>query len=161
MIASAKDKLTALVEPVVAEAGFELVDLEYQKESGHWVLRLFIDRPGGVTLDDCARVSERVSAFLDEADPIPHHYLLEVSSPGVNRTLRKEEDFLRFRGRQVTVRTFAPLEGRRRFRGELAGLEDGLVLVQEGNVLWRIPREAVAKARLEVDWSGRTKGNEH
>lgn len=153
MAETAKDRLTALLEPVVEQAGYELVDLEYQKESGHWVLRLFIDRPQGITLDDCELVSQRVGAYLDEADPIPHSYLLEVSSPGVNRVLRKDNDFARFRGRLVSVRTYAPVEGRRQFRGELEGLEEGFVLVREGETLWRIPRGAVAKARLEAEWS--------
>ncbi|MCR4418936.1 MAG: ribosome maturation factor RimP [Clostridia bacterium] len=151
MTERAKDKLTALLEPVVEETGYELVDLEYQKESGHWVLRLFIDRPEGITLDDCEAVSERVGRYLDEVDPIPHRYFLEVSSPGVNRTLRKDRDFERFRGQKVWVRTYGPVEGRRQFRGQLQGLEAGCVLVREGDMVWRIPREAVAKARLEAE----------
>lgn len=152
MAETTKDKLTALLEPVVEKAGYELVDLEYQRESGHWVLRLFIDRPQGITLDDCELVSQRVGACLDEVDPIPHSYLLEVSSPGINRVLRKDNDFIRFRGQLVSVRTYAPVEGRRQFRGELEGLVDGFVLVREGETVWRIPRGAVAKARLEAKW---------
>ncbi|MGB9886355.1 MAG: ribosome maturation factor RimP [Moorellales bacterium] len=146
-----KDRLTAILEPVVEASGYELVDLEYQKESGRWVLRLFIDGPEGITLDDCEKVSERVGRYLDELDPIPHRYFLEVSSPGINRSLRKDKDFERFRGQPISVRTFAPVEGRRQFRGELGGLESGCVLVREGDTLWRIPREVVAKARLEAE----------
>lgn len=150
MTDAARDRLTALLEPVVEEAGYELVDLEYRKESNRWVLRLFIDQPGGVDLDDCGLISQKVSEFLDGADPIGHQYNLEVSSPGLNRTLRKDSDFLRFRGRMVSVKVFASLEGRRRFFGQLEGLEDGFVLVREGDTLWRIPRGTVAKASLEA-----------
>ena len=154
---NAKDRLTTLLEPAVVEAGYELVDLEYRRESGHWVLRLFIDGPQGITLDDCGLVSQRVGDLLDEADPIPHHYHLEVSSPGMNRVLRKKEDFDRFKGRQVSVRTYEPIEGRRRFRGELGGLENGCILVRERDAEWRIPWTAVSKARLEAEWNGEEK----
>lgn len=158
MAEAAKDRLIALLEPVLVEAGYELVDLEYRKESGRWVLRLFIDSPGGITLDDCEAVSHQVSGCLDESDPIPHQYALEVSSPGLERTLRKDSDFHRFQGSKVSVRTFAPLEGRRNFHGELGGMEDGLVLINEDGNLWRIPRAAISRAKLVADWDGEDHG---
>lgn len=151
MSETTREKLTALLEPLVEENGYELVDLEYKKESGRWVLRLFIDRPEGITLDDCEYVSQRVGDYLDVADPIPHSYLLEVSSPGINRVLKKDKDFVRFRGRTVSIRTFAPIEGRRLFRGYLEGLEADHVLVREGENILRIPRDSIAKARLEAE----------
>lgn len=149
-------KLTALiqelVEPALTPMGYELVDLQYGREGGRYILRLFIDRPEGIGLDDCERVSRVVSALLDEEDPIPHSYYLEVSSPGLERPLKKESDFNRFAGRKVKLRTFAPINGQRHFQGRLLGYQDGQVRMhlEEGWDL-AIPLEQVATARLVFD----------
>lgn len=141
-----------LVEPLLSDLGYELVDLQYSREGGRYILRLFIDRPGGVGLDDCEKVSRAVGELLDQEDPIPNSYYLEVSSPGLERPLKKEADFLRFTGRKVKIHTFAPIEGQRHFRGRLQGCQDGRVQVQlDGGVLRVIPLDQVATARLVFD----------
>ncbi|WP_027718248.1 ribosome maturation factor RimP [Desulfovirgula thermocuniculi] len=154
----AKSKVVAVVEelarPVVASLGMELVDVEYVKEGGRWYLRVFIDKPGGVTLDDCQAVSERLDPLLDETDPIPHSYHLEVSSPGVERPLKKPSDYERFAGRRVQLTTFTSLDGQKRFTGHLVGLVDQeVVLVTDDGRERRIPLAQVAQARLKATWS--------
>lgn len=142
----------SLVEPLIEQMGYELVDVEYCREGQRYFLRLFIDGPGGISLDDCERVSRAVEVELDRVDPIPHSYYLEVSSPGVERPLKKEADFLRFRGRKVTVRTFAPIEGRRNFEGVLLGLEGETVHIQTSSgEQYSIPRQGIASARLKYE----------
>jgi len=136
-------------------AGMELVHLEMKRESAGCVVRLFIDKPGGVTLDDCARVSRQLSAALDVDDPLPHRYTLEVSSPGLDRPLFSENDYRKFAGRRVRLRTVVPIDGRRNFIGRLEGFTEGVVrLVLENDELVTIPLERVAKARLEVELGG-------
>ena len=98
-------KISYLVEPLIDEMGFELVDIEYLSERGRWVLRIYADKKGGITLDDCARVSRELGDFIDVKDVIQHEYVLEVSSPGLNRPLKKEKDFLRAVGKKVKVKS--------------------------------------------------------
>lgn len=152
------ETVSALVEPLAAEQGLEVVDVTFTREGGRWYLRVYIDKPGGVGIDDCERLSELMSAALDERDPIPQSYYLEVSSPGLERPLKRDQDFERFRGRKVTVRTFAPLDGRRRFSGVLLGLEDGKVKLDMGadGVVY-IPKAGISQAKLvaEIDWEGK------
>jgi len=139
------------IERIVAFAGLELVQLEARRESGGTVLRLYIDREGGVTLDDCAKISRQVSAELDADDPIPGRYTLEVSSPGLDRPLSKDRDFERFSGNTVRIVTAAPLDGQRHFKGRLNGLADGSVhLVLEDGREIAIPRDLMTSARLDA-----------
>ncbi|GFN23846.1 MAG: ribosome maturation factor RimP [Thermoanaerobacteraceae bacterium] len=142
----------SLVEPIIEAMGYELVDVEYCREGRRYFLRLYIDSPEGISLDDCERVSRAVETELDREDPIPHSYYLEVSSPGVERPLKKDADFERFKGRKVTLRTFAPLEGRRKFEGQLLGLEGEMVhiLTPAGEQL-SIPRREISSARLKYE----------
>ncbi|HWI40122.1 MAG TPA: ribosome maturation factor RimP [Verrucomicrobiae bacterium] len=151
-------KIFPLAERIVASLRMELVDLEYKREGRSMVLRLFIDREGGVSLDDCADVSREVSAVLDVEDVIPGAFNLEVSSPGLNRPIRKPEDYARFTGRLVKIRTYELLEdeaGNRRktFLGDLLGLERGVVRLKlrEGQHA-SIPLEKIAAANLEFEW---------
>jgi ribosome maturation factor RimP len=146
------EHVSARAAEVLEPQGVELVDVEYRREGGRWVLRLFIDRPGGVTLDDCAKVSRQVGDLLEVSDPIDHAYTLEVSSPGLDRPLKKERDFERYQGRQVKLRTYGPVEGRRNFRGTLRGLREGKVEVEVGGRLFAIPREAISKANLDAEF---------
>jgi ribosome maturation factor RimP len=162
-----------LAEPYVAGAGFDLVELQWGREEGGWVLRLFIDRPwradGGprlpgatgpdqlfdlppVGFEDCERVSRDVSAALDVADHIAHAYRLEVSSPGIERPLRREQDFRRFTGRKVKIRTTDAVEGRRNFVGTLDGVEGGAVRVQCDGRSYPVPIDSVVRANLVPDW---------
>ncbi len=151
-------RVADIAEPLVASLGMELVDLEYKREGRAMVLRLFVDREGGVTLDDCAQVSRELSEILDVEDFIQAHYTLEVSSPGLNRPLKKAADYDRYRGRLVKVRTFELLPDdagnpRKTFTGELLGLESGVVRLKltEGQTAG-IPLDKVAKANLEFEF---------
>lgn len=150
-------QIEELVLPACGQAGVELVDVEYVRESGRWFLRLYIDKPDGVTLDDCELVHEEVGRRLDENDPIGHPYTLEVASPGLDRPLKREADFERFAGEPVEVRTTEPVEGSRRIRGRLLGLArpaegpgDGprvRVARDDGQVV-EVPLAVVSRARL-------------
>ncbi len=137
--------------PILEAEGLELVDVEYKKEGQNWFLRVFIDREDKpVDLDDCSRVSERLSEALDEADPIPGAYFLEVSSPGAERPLKKEADFKKAIGKNVYVTTYEPIEGQKAFEGMLTRFEENEITVEEKGKSFRIPLDKVAKARLAI-----------
>jgi ribosome maturation factor RimP len=143
-----QDELSALLEPTVEGLGFELADLEVRVGGRSGVVRLFIDKPDGITLDDCETVSHAVSALLDVEDPVPGHYDLEVSSPGLNRKLTKPEHFERFRGEEVKVELRFPLDGRKRFRGLLkASDKDNIEVVVDGEA-YSLPIATIDTARL-------------
>lgn len=149
----------SLIRPLIEPMGYELVDVEFVKEGGRRFLRLYIDYEGGVTLDDCQAVSRAVEARLDEVDPIPENYYLEVSSPGVERPLKREADFARFAGKTIRISTYAPFDGRKSFVGELLGLADGQVrlrLKPQGakgpDQEVAIPYDKVAKAHLYFEF---------
>ncbi len=141
-------RLIELIEPVLRAEGKELVELEFRRESHGWVLRLFIDQEDGITVDDCARVSHVVGDLLDVADVIRTPYHLEVSSPGLNRPLRKPEHFESVVGKVVEIRTLEPLGGRRRFKGVLEGIRQGEVTVRCDGQDHIIPLTLVERARL-------------
>lgn len=143
------ERVRAIAVPLLEELGLELVDVEFRREAGGWVLRLYIDRRGGVTLGDCQRVSEELGDLLDVEDLVDHPYSLEVSSPGANRPLAGEADFRRFAGRRAKLSTWEAIGGQRRFVGILKGYDEGCVLLEreDGSVI-RIPHALVAKARL-------------
>jgi len=144
---------TQLTEEILTDyPELELVDVEYTKEGPDWILRVFIDKDGGVGLDDCEKVSRRLSSRLDEVDPIPGSYSLEVSSPGLERPLTRDEHFTRFAGRLVHIKTYAPYQGKKEWEGKLLGLEDGAVVVEAGGQVNKIPRDQVAKANLAVEF---------
>jgi ribosome maturation factor RimP len=140
-----------VVEPILESQGLELVDLEYQRESRGWVLRIYLDREGGVSLDDCAGVSHEVGAVLEVKDLIPSSYILEVSSPGLTRPLKKPEDFNKFRNQMVKIKLYEPLDGRRNFKGTLLGLEGDRVRVEVEQQVYELPLQRIAKANLEID----------
>lgn len=125
----AEDIVAEIAQPIVEALSFELVDVEFLKEGANWYLRVFIDKPGGIAIDDCQAVSERLSDKLDEADPIKRSYIMEVSSPG-ERPLKKERDFERFKGETVEIKLYQPLDGKKDFEGELIGLVDGRVEIK-------------------------------
>lgn len=151
-------RVTELAGPLLASLGIELVDIEYKREGRAMVLRLFIDREGGITLDDCSTVSRELSEILDVEDFIGAHYTLEVSSPGLNRPLKKAADYQRYRGRLVRIKTFELLPDdagnpRKTFLGELLGMEEGVVRLKltEGQTAG-IPLDKIAKANLEFEF---------
>ena len=145
-------RVEALARRALADSGVELVDLEYSPARGNSVLRLFIDREGGITLDDCARVSRAVGDVLETEDPIPGSYRLEVSSPGVNRALKNERDFVRYRGDPAHVVLRKPVRGQRTVSGIIQWCEDGVVMLKSSSAEdFRIELENIARARLDVD----------
>ncbi|HWV38147.1 MAG TPA: ribosome maturation factor RimP [Vulgatibacter sp.] len=148
------ERVRELAEPVVEAEGMELVDVEYQREGPRWVLRLYIDKPSGVGLDDCQTVSRQIDKLLDVEDPIAPSYSLEVSSPGLERPLKKREHFERFAGRQVEIRTFGPIGDppRRNFKGRLLGIGEGdAIRVEIDGTMFEVPLDEVAKAHLALD----------
>ena len=150
--ASIQEQATDLAERVAHREGCELVQCEYINYAGSWRLRVFIDKTGGVTLEDCSAVSQQLSILLDVEDFIPHSYHLEVSSPGIFRTLEGERDFERSVGERVKVKTFAPQRGRRRFCGILDGFDDDSLTVREPDgEVFEIPMERVASIRLDPE----------
>ena len=126
------DMVTALARPIVEEEGCSLWDVEYVREAGSWYLRVFIDKEGGVSIDDCERISRRMDPILDEADPIPDSYVFEVGSAGAERELKRPSDFEQFMGSQVEVKLYQPVNGSKTFVGTLAGYEQGKVSVTVG-----------------------------
>ncbi|WML43739.1 ribosome maturation factor RimP [Neobacillus sp. PS3-40] len=154
-------KVTEVVEgltaPILTELGLELVEVEYVKEGKNWFLRVYIDKELGVDIEDCGVVSEKLSEKLDELDPIPHNYFLEVSSPGAERPLKKEKDFEKAIGKNVFVKTYEPIDGEKAFEGTLLNFEGNTVTI-EVKIKTRkkivvIPYEKVANARLAVSFS--------
>lgn len=148
-----ESKTEELLEPIVAEAGFELVDVEYVKEAGTWYLRAYIDKPGGITVDDCEAVSRKFSDILDEKDYIEDSYIFEVSSPGLGRPLKKEKDFQRSLGEDVEIRTYRPIEGQKEFEGVLKAFDKNTVTIAyEDGTEQVFQRNEIALIRLALDF---------
>ena len=145
-------RLEELIRPLVESQGADLVELQYgHPKRGRGILRLFVDRPGGITIEELARVNRMVGGLLEVHDVIPGSYTLEVSSPGLTRALKKPEDYQRYAGRLVRITTRAPWEGRQVHSGILQGLEDGQVRLKEGESVLHIPLDEIARARLDID----------
>ena len=148
-----EQKTEAILMPIVEEHGFELVDVEYVKEGGTWYLRAYIDKPGGITVDDCEVVSRALSDLLDKHDFIEDAYVLEVSSPGLGRPLKKEKDFARSIGEEVDVRTFRAISHQKEFTGILRDYDkEKIVLEMEDQELLEIARADIALIRLSFDF---------
>jgi len=139
-----------LASPIVEEMNLELIDIEYLKEGNNWFLRVYIDKEGGIDIDDCGVISERLSKRLDEVDPIKEAYFLEVSSPGIERPLKKEKDYYWAIGKRVNVKTYEPIEDMKTFEGILTEFDGKSLSVQEEKKTYQIPYDKVAKARLAV-----------
>ncbi len=146
------DGLRSMFEPGIRALGYGLVDVEYTTAAGRNVLRVYIERDRGITVDDCAKVSRQISAVLDVEDPITEPYVLEVSSPGLDRPLVKREDFERFAGETVKVRMRDAESGRRNFRGTLVGVEGDAAVVDVDNERYRLPIARIERARLVPRW---------
>lgn len=145
------DRVWELATPVVLSEGLEVVDIEFQRESRGHVLRLFLDREGGVTLDDLARVSRQLGDVLDVHDAVPGEYVLECSSPGINRRLRRPDDFRRFVGERVRVKTHEREDGRRSFVGRLVEADDEGIEVSDAQGSYRIRHEEIVRANYEAE----------
>ena len=142
------EELATLLEPTVERLGYELADLEVRLGGKGGVIRLFIDKPEGIGLEDCEKVSRAVSAILDVEDPVPNNYDLEVSSPGLDRKLTKVEHFQRFMGETVKVQTRFPIAGRRRFRGKLLSMDENTIEVEVDGELHSLALATIDTARL-------------
>lgn len=147
-MAKVTETVAALAAPVVEGAGCSLWDVEYVKEAGEWFLRVYIDKEGGVSIDDCEAVSRPLSDLLDEADPIEGSYTFEVSSAGADRVLKKPEHFEQFMDTEVEVKLYRPREGRKEFVGLLRGYEDGAVTLEAGSETLSFTKQEVALVRL-------------
>jgi ribosome maturation factor RimP len=152
MAALLREKLIALSEPLLEQLGYELVDLEYAAGRAHAVLRVFIDRPRGVGVDDCERVSHELAALLDVEDPVPIGYTLEISSPGLDRVLRTPAHFQRFVGERIWLELKLAREGRRRYTGRLeAAGPQGIELTVDGAIV-TVNFAEIGRARLAPQW---------
>lgn len=142
--------VTELAAPIVEGLNYELVDVEFIKEGANWYLRVYIDKPGGISIDDCQAVSEKLSDVLDEEDPIEQFYYLEVSSPGLERPLKTEKDFIKYKGELVEVKVYQPIDGKKIFEGELIGLIDGFIEInQDGNHI-KFEKDKVALVKRAI-----------
>lgn len=155
------ERIEQLITPILDELGMELVEIEYKREGRDWFLRLFVDKEGGITLDDCAEVSREVSAVLEVEDPITVAYTLEVSSPGIERPLKKPADFERFSGKLVKIKTYEKLDPdnrgneRKTFVGILLGLDNGIVRIEQNDKKGGVAAfelSQIAKANLEFEF---------
>ncbi len=144
--------LWELFEPVIEGMGYELIEIEYHPNPNYGVLRLYIDKESGIEVEDCSAVSRQISAILDVEDPVPGKFNLEISSPGMDRPLRRLQDFQKFVGEVVKVKTGMPFEGQRNFKGRLNGVEDDLVIIECEDKEVRLPVTAIDKARLVPDF---------
>lgn len=151
------DTVSEMVQPILDNLQLELVDIEFVKEGQSWFLRVFIDSDDGVDIEECAKVSEALSEKLDEAYPIKQNYFLEVSSPGAERPLKKEADFMKALGKNVYIKTYEPIEGNKEFEGELSAFDgenvEVTVMIKTRRKTINIPYDKVAKARLAVSFN--------
>ena len=147
-----EDRLRSLVDPLLADLGLELVDVVLVTEHGRTILRFLIDKPNGVTIDDCTDASREISTLLDVEDPIPQRYNLEVSSPGLDRPLVREKDFTRYIGKKAKIKTREPIEGRRNFKATIDSVSGGRVYVTDfDGRRFTIDIAGIERARLEIE----------
>lgn len=148
-----ESRAEALVLPILDAQAFELVDVEYVREAGNWFLRFYIDKEGGITIDDCELVSRALSDKLDEEDFIPEAYVLEVSSPGLGRQLKKEKDYERSIGEEVDIRLYRAVDRRKEFTGILTGYsKESFTIEEEDGTSITLPRDNVAIIKLALDF---------
>ncbi|MBW1867957.1 MAG: ribosome maturation factor RimP [Deltaproteobacteria bacterium] len=145
-------EVCALIEPILDEIEIELVDIEYLFEQGRWILRIYVDKSGGITLGHCTRVSREIDDLIEVKDIFHQGYVLEVSSPGLNRRLKKEKDFQRAVGKDMKIRMATPLEGQRNFRGNLQSFKDGILCLSVKDDLILLSYGDVEKANLVYDF---------
>ena len=144
------DKVTAIAKPIVEEEGCSLWDVEYVREAGSWYLRIYIDKVGGVDIEDCERISRRLDPVLDEADPIPDSYVFEVGSAGIERELKRPGDFEAFLGSDVEVRLYHPVNGQKSFVGTLLSYDNGTTTIEIGGKTLSFNKTQTAQVRLHA-----------
>ena len=144
-------KVLAILEPILEEKALELADLEFVKEGPNWYLRVYIDKDGGVTIEDCENVSRIKEKKLDETDPIEQAYILEVSSPGIDRPLKKPEHFEKYIGEIIDIKLYKPLEGKKEYQGELKQFDNGVItIIEEDGTEKQFIQKETASVRLAV-----------
>ena len=141
-----------LAEPIMLENDYELVDVEFVKEGTNWFLRLYVDKEGGFSLDDCELVSRRLEKIIDDKDFIEQAYILEVSSPGIDRVLKKEKEFEKYKGRLVDVKLYKAIDSQKEFQGDLIGLIDGKIVIDIDGEELQFDKKDVATCRLAVQF---------
>lgn len=144
------DIITEISEDIAEELGYDLVDVEYIKESGNYFLRIYVDKLGGITLDDCQKMSEELSEKLDEKDPIPGEYYLEVSSPGLDRPLKTDKDLKRNLNKDLELGLYRPLNNKKNYEGELKKYTDENITLEQNGDLIDIPREYISIIKLSI-----------
>jgi ribosome maturation factor RimP len=152
MVTPLVESIRELAEPIILSQGLELVDIEFSSEPRGWVLRIYIDKDGGVTLEHCSRLSEQLGDVIDIKELILHRYILEVSSPGVNRVLKNEKDFIRYLGEIIKVKVAEPIDGRRHFQGTLVGCTEGMISVAIDAQQHLIPINRISKANISYQF---------
>ena len=155
VIEMASERVVTLIQnllaPIMKETNFELVDVEFVKEGQNWVLRIFLDKEGGIAIDDCELVSRKLEKILDEKNPIEQAYMLEVSSPGIDRPLKKDSDYVKYAGEIVDIKLYKAINKMKEYQGKLVGLADGIVtIIDAGDVEFKFEKEAIAVCRLAV-----------
>ena len=140
-----------IIEPITQEEEIELVDVEYKKVGKTWTLRIYIDKNLGVTLGDCQRISRQAEDLIEVHEVITNPYVLEVSSPGLDRPLKKERDFIRNKGKQVQVKSFSPVNGKKQRIGTVQDFKNGILYLKDTDGIQKIPLESIAQAKLTVE----------
>ena len=147
---SIEELVESIALPIIQNEKFELIDIEYVLEGGHRYLRVFIDKENGINLNDCKIISEALTEKLDISDPIKENYFLEVSSPGLDRALKKEKDFIRYAGRDVELKLYKPVNNKKEFEGSLVGLNDGIISIKSNDEVIEFNKKDVSIIRLAV-----------
>ncbi len=146
-----EEQLTEYFKPVIEENGFELYNIDFVKEGPNWYLTVYIDKPGGITIDDCELVSKKVDLILEEKDPIKQAYILEVSSPGVDRPLKKDSDYEKYKGEIIDIKLYKKVGNIKKFSGTLVGLKDDVVtIIDENNNELQFKKADIASCRLAI-----------
>ena len=144
--------VTDLIEPTLKGSDIELVDVEYKKTGKTWSLRVFIDKNQGVTVYDCQRLSREIEDLIEIHELIDNHYVLEVSSPGLDRSLKNERDFLRNKGKQIQVKTFSPVNNNKQFTGTIRDFTNATLLLEVNNSIWEVKLDKIAQAKLIIEF---------
>ncbi len=146
------DKLTSLIEPIATTLGYELYHIEYVKEQGEYYLRIYIDKPEGISLEDCEKVSRKTSELLDEVDPITDSYYLEVSSPGIERILYNDKHLQKYINNNIVIKLSKLLNGSKKYEGKLLSFEDNMIVIEYENLNINIPRDVINKIILKGEF---------
>lgn len=145
-----EDIVFDLAKPIIDRRGFELVEVEYKKEGADWYLRIYIDKEGGITIDDCQAVSEEISELLDQVDPIEHAYIFEVSSPGIDRPLKTERDYQKNMNKLLEIKLYSPMDGKKQIEGVLTSYTDDTVEIEQNGKKMELKKDSIAIIRPAV-----------